>query len=122
MQLYVGVLYFQSGLSKLLDGGVGWFTSGDTVYALMVYQDIPLAQPLLQHRWLFSVAGVCVGLLEFFFLPLLLLRPRLRPWLGGAAALFHLVLYLTVKISFWHLAVLIPFLFIAPAHLRHRPR
>jgi hypothetical protein len=115
MQLYVALLYFQAGVAKLISPGLIWFTSGVTPYYFTAIAGTALGQYLTQWPWIFQVFTALSGLFEFSFLPLMLWR-RTRRAAVFAAMAFHLGTYLVMDISFWHLWMLYPALFL------YRPR
>ncbi|WP_437690989.1 HTTM domain-containing protein [Sorangium sp. So ce176] len=115
MQLYVALLYFQAGVSKLVASGLVWLTSGVTPYRFTITSGAELGRYLTQWPWIFQVFTALGGLFELAFLPLMLWRRSCRA-VALAAMAFHLGMYLVMGISFWHLWVLYPALFM------YRPR
>jgi hypothetical protein len=41
---YIALLFFQTGLSKLIYGGMGWFLSGDTLYVETIFDGTDLGR------------------------------------------------------------------------------
>lgn len=113
LQLLVGVLYLQAGVSKLTHGGLRWFWSGTTVQVYGTLMGTSIGQWIAQHPSLCRLACMGTGVLEFSFLPIVLFVPRLRRPLVVTAIMFHLGVYATLGISFWHLWALFPALFLA---------
>ena len=111
LQLDVGLLYFQAGVSKLLDGGVAWFTTGSTAAGFVALHGTPFGRALFAHPAAAPLVGLATGAFELGFLPLLA-AARLRRWLGAAGICFHLGAWATLGISFWHLWVLFVPLFL----------
>lgn len=110
MQLYVAVLYFQTGLSKLLQGGVRWFTHGETIYTSAILLGGPRGAFFASYPWLSVLSGVFTGIFELGFLLAYLVGLN-RRWLCVMAILFHTGTFLVLGISFWHLWLLYPALF-----------
>jgi hypothetical protein len=109
MQLYVAMLYFQTGLSKLMHGGLRWFTEGETIYTNALLLGGERGAFFAQYEWLFPLAGIATALFELGFLPAYLLG--FRRLLCVAGVLFHLGIFLMLGISFWHMWLLYPALF-----------
>lgn len=74
MQLYAGVLYFQSGLSKLVHSGLDWFTSGQTLWVFAVRHGSAIAAAATEYPCLFVAGSLLSGLFELGFVFLLLFR------------------------------------------------
>lgn len=110
-QLYVCCFYFQSALSKLLNVGPDWFTSGRTAWVYASEFGTLMGTQLANYPSIFSWFSVVVGLLELAFLPAFVCFPRLRLWLPTAAVLMHLAFWTVLDISFWHIWILYPAIF-----------
>jgi hypothetical protein len=119
MQLYVAILYFQTGLSKLLHGGLRWFWEGETIYSNALLLGGERGAFIAQFEWLFPLFGALTALFEFGFLPAYLLG--LRRSLCVAGVLFHVGIFLVLGISFWHLWLLYPALFWCSTHEAKEP-
>jgi hypothetical protein len=110
MQVIVATVYLSSFVAKLASAGGGWFLSGDTTRAAVFDANPSLGVSLLAHRWVFSGASVLVGLFEGFT-PLLLLFKSTQRVTALIALGFHLITWLSLGISFWHLWIYFPSLF-----------
>ncbi|GAA3737137.1 hypothetical protein [Micromonospora maritima] len=114
MQLYVGMLYFQSAVSKLKYGGVSWLSTGRTLRAATALTGTGLGHRLYERKELFRYISIATVALEVLFLPLLLVGKPDRRLVALAAAGFHIGAAATTKIPFWHLWTLYPTLFWLP--------
>lgn len=110
MQLFVGVLYLQAGLSKLLRSGTAWFLTGRTLWVHTVTDGSGPARALTRWPWLFRAGGIFAGVFELAFVWLVPFRRAHAPLVVSALA-FHGATLLLLGISFWHLALLVPLLF-----------
>jgi uncharacterized membrane protein YphA (DoxX/SURF4 family) len=119
--LYVGMLYFQAGSTKLINSGWQWFSTGYTIYVTAAIEGTKAGQYLTQFPSVFPVLGVLTALFEFSFLPLLML-PRLWPYLAVAAVCFHVGTYVVLGISFWFLWLLFVPLFFTRLPSFHKNR
>jgi hypothetical protein len=99
---YIAVLFFQTGLSKLIYGGIGWYLSGDTLYVETIFDGTDFGRYLTQFGWVFPFFGMTVGLFELI-VPFLFLFPRFHVLFGCILLLFHLGTFLVMGISFWFL-------------------
>lgn len=115
LQLNVGVLYFQSAVSKLRYGGLAWMTSGRTLRASTALMGTPLGHWLYRDARLFRAFSVATVLVEAAFLPALVIGWPDRRLVALAAGGFHLGAAAVLGISFWHLWALFPALFLAPS-------
>jgi hypothetical protein len=111
MRLFIGWLYFQAGLSKLLFAGPAWALTGRTLFTYALVLEGPLGGWVAHHPALSPWLAVLGLGFELVFLPLLVLGVSRRA-LGGAGLLFHLGIWLVLGISFWHLCLLYPALFL----------
>jgi len=110
MQIYVAVLYLQSGVSKLLYGGMGWYLGGQTLFVFTIRGGTSFGLYLAQYPWVFKLLAVGTGIFEFGFFFLCFYR-KAHKLLAVAATVFHLSVWLTMGISFWFLWLLLPALF-----------
>lgn len=115
MQGWVGLLYFQAGVSKLLLVGPKWFLTGQSLLVSLFRQETPAGAWLAQSPQTVRALAILVGLFELSFVALLLNR-RLHAFLGLAAIVFHLATWVFLGISFWHLWILYPALLIGPSY------
>jgi len=108
IQVAVVATYFLAAWAKLRFGGIEWL-NGATLLRGVMRRGTPLAAPLIDRPAVLALAQH--GIMAFELLsPLALVHrvPR-RIFLGGAA-LFHLVTYATIAISFLpHLVCLLAF-------------
>jgi hypothetical protein len=111
MSLQVGLVYFLAGLSKLRLGGLEWFSSGRTVLAASVFRGTSLGRRVLAVHSLRSWVGVGTGLFELGA-PALLFWPALHRPFALIAFAFHMGTLSTLRISFWHLWIFFPALFL----------
>jgi uncharacterized membrane protein YphA (DoxX/SURF4 family) len=113
MQLQVGLVYFLAGLSKLRVGGLAWFTEGRTLLASTLFRGTALGWSVVGTPALRRSMAMATAVFELGA-PALLLWPAMHPWLAVMALSFHLGVLLLMRISFWHLWVFFPALFITP--------
>lgn len=68
---YIALFFFQTGLSKLIYGGIGWFLSGDTLYVETIFDGTDFGRYLTRFSWMFPLFGVGVfssnSFSHFFF-------------------------------------------------------
>ncbi len=100
--VFIAVLLFQTGLSKLIYGGIGWFTSGDTLYVETILDGTAVGQKLTAMGSIFSVIGITVAVFELGF-PWLFLWRKYHFLLGVALLAFHTGTFVVMGISFWFL-------------------
>ncbi len=110
MQLFVGVLYWQSGVSKLLRVGPEWFLTGRTLWVFTVAEGTDFGRALTRWPWLFRAGTLSAGAFELGFLLLVPFR-RAHAALALSALAFHGATLALLGISFWHLSLLVPLLF-----------
>lgn len=110
---YIALLFFQTGLSKLIYGGMGWYLSGDTLYVETIFDGTDFGRFLTRYPWAFPFFGVMVGLFELVF-PFLFLFPRFHVLFGVVLLCFHFGTFLVMGISFWFLWPLYIPLYILP--------
>ena len=99
---YVALLFFQTGLSKLIYGGIGWFLSGDTLYVETIFDGTDFGRYLTRFSWVFPIIGISVFFLELIF-PFLFFFYRYHVLFGIILLSFHFFTYLIMGISFWFL-------------------
>jgi hypothetical protein len=122
MQIYVGLLYFMSFVGKFGAAGWSWFTSGLTPYFFVFLAESERGKYLASWPWIYRVFTLTGGFYELGFL-LLLWTETTRRWIAVFGVFFHLGIWLVMDISFWHLWVLFPalFIFTPPAQARGQP-
>lgn len=121
LQLYIAVMYFQTGLAKLLQGGAAWFLGGQTIYVNALVLGLARGRWAAQtFPWMFPLLGLGTAVLEFGFLPVWCGGRGLRGAVG-VAILFHCGTFALLGISFWHLWTLYPALFFYRAGPLTRP-
>lgn len=99
---YIALLFFQTGLSKLIYGGIGWFLSGDTLYVETLFDGTDLGRYLTRFQLAFPIFGIGVFFFELIF-PFFFLFYRYHLIFGIILLFFHLGTYLIMGISFWFL-------------------
>lgn len=99
---YIALLFFQTGLSKLIYGGIGWFLSGDTLYVETIFDGTDFGRYLTQFSWTFPLFGIGVFFFELIF-PFSFLLYRYHFIFGIIILIFHFGTYLVMGISFWFL-------------------
>ena len=107
--LYIGILYFQAGLSKLIHGGVDWVLTGRTLRQFSFFLGQNQLKFLMNKIYVsefFSLLTIIVELSVIFFI----IRPNKHKYLAILLITFHLSIYLVMDISFWHLVVFYPVL------------
>jgi hypothetical protein len=115
MQLGVALLYLQAFLAKLLFGGPAWFLNGDVVLLHTLRIGSAFGRWLCQFPEVFAAIGVVTGLFELTVSWALLRGGRVSALAALAAICFHFGTWLVLDISFWHLVVLLPPLFVVGA-------
>ncbi len=113
MQLQVGLVYLLAGISKLRVSGFGWFTGGRTLLASTLFRGTPLGHRIVAVPALRRSMGMATAAFELGA-PALLLWPGMHVWLALMAVTFHLGVLAVMRISFWHLWVFFPALFVVP--------
>jgi hypothetical protein len=109
MRLQVSVIYLQSGLAKIIHGGWEW--SASAPYVHLILHGGWVAPWVNQSPRLVAACGVVVVVIELL-LPLLFVFHRTQILAVIMATALHVAFYATLGISFWHLWVLFPALFL----------
>lgn len=99
---FIATLLFQTGLSKLIYGGVGWFLSGDTLYVETILDGTEWGRMLTSYNWFFPLVGVSVAIFELVC-PWMFLLKKLHFYLGILLLFFHLSTFIAMGITFWFL-------------------
>ncbi len=110
-QVIVAMVFLQAFLTKIACCGSEWFTSGQTIYGWAVLNGTSLGRDLARSDLVYPMMSMSVLILE----PLIaigLLFKRSQGYCALLALAFHALVELTVDISFWHLWLLYPGLFI----------
>jgi hypothetical protein len=109
VQVSVVLVYFLAAVTKMRETGIGWVT-GTILVSAIVRRGTVFADPLLQYPTLLHVIQGASLAFEFTA-PLMLLRNRLGRFYVLNAALFHLVSFVLITISFRsHVICLLSFL------------
>jgi hypothetical protein len=98
-QLAVVATYFLSAWAKLRFGGPGWLT-GATLERALIRRGTPLTDLLTATRWPLVAAQFGIVFFELTSPVVFLVKPRYRYWIIGYFYLFHLMVMLTITISF----------------------
>jgi hypothetical protein len=115
MQLATSLVYFQSGMSKVIYGRGEWVRSGRTLRGSVAILGTRLGRRFMRSRRAFVLLSWATVLFEVGHLPALVLAWRRRRLLALGAVGFHAGVKAFMDISFWHLWWLYPALFVAPA-------
>lgn len=99
---FIATLLFQTGLAKLVYGGVSWFTTGDTIYVETILDGTSFGRQLTAFPSLFPLIGKATAIFELGF-PWLFFWKRAHVFLGLSLLLFHLGTWTVMGISFWFL-------------------
>lgn len=110
MIAYVAVLYLQSGVSKILHGGLEWFTTGQTLYVHTLMTGTPIGHYLTKYPILFQAMTLFTAMFELGSFPFFI-STRYAKWAAAAAIMFHVGTCLVMGITFWFLWALYPPLF-----------
>ncbi len=122
MQIYVAMLYGQAFLAKLLLSGPAWFWTGDVVLVQTLRIGTGFGRWLSRWPDVFRAIGILTGVFELSVGWALLRGGRVRNAGAGAALAFHFGTWLVLGISFWHLVVLLPPLFLLRGPTRESAR
>lgn len=118
ISLLFGLVYFQAGLSKIVYSGAEWMNSGLSIFVHLEDFNPNLSAILGGHKWLFQSAGYMTVLGELI-LGLLFILPRTTIWAASLAFLFHLLVWVSFGISFWHLWIFFPAVYLKSSHFKH---
>lgn len=110
MRIIIATLYFQAGISKLLHGFESWILNCDSIRSALILNGTAMGKNLLQYELAFNYISIFIVALEILG-GICLLFPRLRFFASLMFLSMHLGIYLTMKISFWHLWIFFPGLF-----------
>ena len=98
-QVAVIATYFLSSWAKLRFGGLGWLTSA-TLERALIRRGTPLTDLLTSMRWPLLLAQFGIVAFELSSPIVFFVRSRLRYWIVGYFYLFHVMVMLTITISF----------------------
>ena len=103
IQCLLGLAYFSSGSSKLLDGGLAWM-NGATLQQMVltdyVRHGMPAGLWLAQSFWLCVAGAVMTILVEVFFFVAVFVTGA-RKYLLPAGAVLHIGIYVTMAAPFF---------------------
>lgn len=107
--LYVGILYFQAALSKLIESGLTWL-GGNTILQNTYFTGTDIGRYLISFDVIPPMIATSSIICELSVI-FLILSSRYR-LTGIMLILFHCGIFIFMKISFWNLMALYPALFI----------
>ena len=113
MRWQVGLIYFFAGVVKVIHGGIDWALKAKSLHFVVLTNGTRLGRFLLSDFRSRRAASIGALILELF-LPFLLFFPSLYPLFAFLALSFHFATYGMFGISFWHLWVFFPALFLLP--------
>ena len=105
--IQIGLIYFFSGLAKLIHGGVAWAHNAESLHLILLMRGSSLGKLILSRPFPRRMAGTGTIIFELFA-PVLLFLPNGFVYLSISAFLFHMATYAFIRISFWHLWVFFP--------------
>ena len=108
--LFVGFLYFQAGLSKVLVSGLQWAIEGSTLIQFTLLQGTEFGKYFVKIKYIPQIISGMTILLELLILPWIILNKNYK-YLFVVLTSMHIGIYAVMGISFWHLTILFPFLF-----------
>ncbi|WP_156777472.1 hypothetical protein [Synechococcus sp. RS9916] len=105
--IQISLIYFFSGLSKLIHGGAAWAQNAESLHLILLMRGSSLGKSIFSHSLSRRIAGT--GTIVFELLaPALLLLPNGFLYLSVSGFLFHMTTYVFIGISFWHLWIFFP--------------
>lgn len=107
LSLIFATIYFQAAVSKLVVSGLDWMNSGMSIYVHMLKFNPALSSILDGNPILFRMAGWLTVIGELV-LGSLFVIPRTRRLAAIVSISFHIMLWFTFHISFWHLWIFYP--------------
>ncbi|WP_037908087.1 HTTM domain-containing protein [Actinacidiphila yeochonensis] len=107
MRLYVVLVYFQAGISKVLAGGSDWFLTGQSLRVAVGIHGTRRGRQLLATPGRRTCAAVATGVFELLA-PVALVSRTVFICFLAIALVFHFATWLTLGISFWFLWILYP--------------
>lgn len=109
----LAMIYLLSMVAKFASAGPEWFTSGRAVAFALAQANSPIATWLRAHEWTPRLIAMLTGVFEWGF-PIAVHVRRLRVLAVVSSLCFHLGIWFTLGISFWHLWLFFPALYISP--------
>ncbi|MFK7824916.1 MAG: hypothetical protein AB8G05_12210 [Oligoflexales bacterium] len=115
VQFFVALIYWNAGYSKLIKGGLKWFTEGESIFSFMALtaqqSNSNLGLELAIQPLIARIMGISTGIFELgFILALSLFSGSVR--LGLISLAFHCVIHSSMNVPFFHLWFLYPALFL----------
>ncbi len=107
--IIIGLIYFQAFLAKLLNSGIKWYLTGETIHYYILESGTQFGKFLAQHSIFKTFSGLATLLFEGSVI-FLILSYRCRFYIGIIGIFFHLMIWTTMGISFWHLWIFFPVL------------
>lgn len=107
MSLIFAAIYYQAAISKMVVSGVDWMNSGLSIYTHLMKFNPTLSSWLDGNLILFKMAGWLTVIGELI-LGTLFIFQRTRRLAAVISTAFHIMLWLTLNISFWHLWIFYP--------------
>jgi hypothetical protein len=127
LQLWLAGVYVISALGKLRVSGLAWTSASNLSHWFRLATQNPLVAVhtllgtwMAAHPLLTGAAGIGTLAFEWGMILAVVSKPW-RPWLAGAALLFHLGIYLTMNITLNSWPLLLVFFDWDPAVLRLTP-
>lgn len=119
MQALIGCVYAQAALSKLHNDPQSWLRTGDTLRGSVAILGTPGARKFLNYPKIFPALSIGAVAVEAVVPLAVLGGPSVQRYAGMAALAFHGSTAASMRIPFWHLASLLPAIFI---HRNRRER
>lgn len=107
LSLIFATIYYQAALSKMVVSGAEWMNSGLSIYIHLLKFNPALSSLLDGRGILFQVAGWMTVIGELA-LGTLFIVPKTRKLAAVSSITFHIMLWFTLHISFWHLWIFYP--------------
>tara|TARA_Y100001968_G_C19422580_1_gene752595 strand:+ start:671 stop:1450 length:780 start_codon:yes stop_codon:yes gene_type:complete len=111
LQIQVGIIYLFAGISKLIHGGLEWYRDPKPLKLVLLMRGTLIGKYITSNSFMMSSIAKFSLLFELF-LPTLLIFPSFHHIFALLAFLFHISIYMTLRISFWHLWIFYPALFL----------
>jgi len=111
MQVQIACVYFFAGVAKFRVGGLEWFR-GRTLRAMVALRGTRLGRSAFANPRMAALASVAAVTLELSAAAAIC-WPAAHPWLAAALISFHVGVFATLRIPFWHLWIFFPALLVA---------